>query len=200
MTQLLNAISKRFSCRQYTKDQVSEAELGVILEAGRIAPSAFGMEPWRFIVVQSPAAKEKVASACNGQDPATTAPVLIAVVALVDALAPGSDFVEARLKAEAGGNPPSDELREAYQDMHGQIDLTSWSLAQCNFAAAQMMIQAAGLGLASCAMGGFDEQALSEALNLTQGEAPALVLAIGHCAEAQGERRRRSMDEVLSIA
>lgn len=199
MAQLLSSISKRFSCRQYTKEPVSQAELGVILEAGRIAPSAFGMEPWRFVVVQSTAAREKVASACNGQEPATTAPVMIVVVALVDELAPGSDFVEARLRAEAGGNPPQDELHEAYRDMHGQTNPRDWALAQCNFSAAQMMIQATALGLASCTMGGFDEQALSAALNLVHGEVPALVLAIGHCAEAQGERRRRGMDEILSI-
>lgn len=198
MAQLLECINARFSCRGYTAEPVSSAMLEVIIEAGRLAPSGFGMEPWRFIVVESPQAREEVASACQQQAPATTAPVLIALVAMVDALAPSSDFVEARLTAEAGGPPPA-ELLEAYRTFYAGTDVRGWAIGQCNFAAAQMMIQATGLGLATCAIGGFDEQALATVLGLGQGEIPALVLAIGHCAEAQGESRRRPAQDLLKI-
>jgi nitroreductase len=197
MAELLTALSGRFSCRQFKNEPVAEAELDRVLEAGRIAPSAFGMEPWRFVVVASAAAKDKVAAACFGQAPAVTAPVLIAIVAMVDALAPDSAFVEERLIAEAGGPPPQ-ELRDMYRGFHAQVEPKSWAIAQCNFAAAQMMAQATSLGLATCPMGGFDEAALAKALELAKGEAPALVLALGHCALAQGERWRRGMGEILA--
>jgi nitroreductase len=127
-----------------------------------------------------------------------TAPVLIAIVALVDVLAPGSAFVEARLAAEAGGKPPPEELREMWSGLYAQIEPKAWALGQCNFASAQMMVQATALGLATCPMGGYDEAALSAALELPKGEVPALVLALGHCAQAQGARRRREMGEVLT--
>lgn len=197
MAELLSALSGRFACREFTGEPVSGAMLDLVLEAGRIAPSAFGMEPWRFIVVASPAAKEKVAAACFGQPPASTAPVLIALAALVEALAPGSAFVEARLTAEAGG-PPPDELRETWRGLYRDNEIRGWAVGQCNFAAAQMMTQASTLGLATCPMGGFDEAALSAALGLAQGETPALVLALGHCAQRQGERHRRGMGELLT--
>lgn len=199
MAELLPALSRRFSCRRFKSRPVADDALGVVLEAGRIAPSAVGIEPWRFIVVQSPAAKEKVAAACHGQSPAATAPVLIAIVALVDALAPGSAFVEARLAAEAGTSPPPEWLREAYRNMYAHIVPESWAVSQCCFAAAQMMAQATALGLGSCPMGGFDEGALAAALELPKGEVPALVLALGHCDEKQGERRRRGRDEVVTV-
>lgn len=197
MAELLSSLGGRFACRQFKSQPVTEAELGLVLEAGRIAPSAFGMEPWRFVAVKSAAAKDKVAAACFNQSPAATAPVMIAIVAMAADLAPGSAFVEARLTAEAGGPPPR-ELRDMYREFHARIEPQSWAIAQCNFAAAQMMIQASALGLATCPMGGFDETALAAALGMVQGEAPALVLALGHCAQAQGERRRRGMDEILS--
>ena len=198
MAELLSCIGGRFACRQYRNAPVADDELNLVLEAGRIAPSAVGMEPWRFVVVQSPAARKKVAAACFDQPAAATAPLMIAVVALVDVLAPGSAYVEARLAAEAGGQPPPEELREVWRGLYAQNDPKPWAIAQCNFAAAQMMIQATALGLATCPMGGFDEAALTAALGLPKGEAPALVLALGHCAEAQGERRRRSMNEMLT--
>jgi nitroreductase len=199
MAELLPSLQGRFSCRQFKREPVAKAQLDLILESGRIAPSAFGMEPWRFVVVQSPAARKKVATACLGQHAANTAPVMFAFVALVDALVPDSAFVEARLTAESGGSPPSNELREAWRGLYAQIDPKSWAISQCNFAASQMMVQATALGLASCPMGGFDEQALAKSLGLAQGEAPALVLAVGYCAEAQRERSRRGMGELLEI-
>ena len=197
MAELLSSLGGRFACRQFKSQPVTEVELGLVLEAGRIAPSAYGIEPWRFIVAQTAPAKDKVAAACFNQSPATTAPVMIAIVARIEAAAPGTAFSEARLLAEAG-SMPIEELREMYRGFHAQIEPKSWAIAQCNFAAAQMMVQATALGLATCPMGGFDEAALAAALGLPQGETPALVLALGHCAQAQGERRRQGMDEVVT--
>ncbi len=197
MAELLSSIGGRFACRKFHGRPVESHALDLVLQAGRIAPSAFGMEPWRFIVVASPAARARVAAACFGQEPAVGAPVLIAIVAQYGVLQPDSAFVEARLTAEAGGSPPSRELRDMYREFYAQIEPRSWALAQCNFAAAQMMVQATGSGLATCPIGGFDEAALTAALDLARGEAPALVLALGHCLQPQGERRRRGMDELV---
>lgn len=198
MAELLSALQGRFSCRQFQARAVADDALEQVLEAGRIAPSAFGMEPWRFIVLKSPAARAEVAAACFGQAPAATAPLMIAIVARVAEAAPGTAFCEARLLAEAGSMPP-DELRGMYRGFHAQVEPKSWAVAQCNFAAAQMMAQATALGLATCPMGGFDEAALTAALGLAPGEAPALVLALGHCALAQGERCRQGMGEVVTV-
>ena len=197
MSELLPSLKGRFACRQFESKPPSDGELALILEAGRIAPSAFGIEPWRFVMAQSSQAKEKVVAACFNQVPAATAPVMIAIVALAGATEPGSAFAEARLQAEAG-DMPLDDLRDMYREFYTRIEPGNWTTAQCNFAAAQMMIQATALGLASCPIGGFDETALSAALALAPDEVPALVLAVGHCALKQGERRRRGMNEILS--
>lgn len=196
MAEILSAIAQRYACRTFTGQSVLESELKSILEAGRIAPSGFGMEPWRFVVVQSAEARSVVAKACFGQPAATTAPLLIGVVALVEALQPDSAYVQARLEAEAGGGLVTDELKAAYRGFYAQTNVRDWAIGQCNFAAAHMMIQAAAMGLATCPVGGFDETALSAALNLSAGEVPALVLAVGQCADRQGIRRRKTMGEV----
>ena len=101
MAELLSSLGGRFACRQFKSQPVTEAELGLVLEAGCIAPSAFGIEPWRFIVAQTAPAKDKVAAACFNQSPAATAPVMIAIVARVEAAAPGTAFSEARLLCPA---------------------------------------------------------------------------------------------------
>jgi nitroreductase len=43
---------KRYSCRNYASIPVEENKLNLVLEAGRIAPSAVNFQPWHFIVIR----------------------------------------------------------------------------------------------------------------------------------------------------
>lgn len=38
----------------------SDDDFRFILETGRLSPSSFGLEPWRFVVVQKPDLREKI--------------------------------------------------------------------------------------------------------------------------------------------
>jgi nitroreductase len=189
---LLDAIGRRYACRKFVTDRaLSDTELALVLEAGRVAPSAFGLEPWRFIVVPD-GARAAVAHACYEQPAATTAAALVAVVALVAALDPDSAYVRARFAAEKRGDDLA-SIYAAYREHYRPDTIAAWAQGQCNFAAAQMLLQATHLGLASCPLGGFDAQALARALALPAGETPALVIALGHCAYPAPERLRKPL-------
>jgi nitroreductase len=101
---LLDAIQQRFSCREFVSGRLVTAdELTLLLEAGRLAPSAFGLEPWRFVAVADATQRAAVARACHNQPAAMTAAAFIGIVALVAALDPDSDYVRARFETEARG-------------------------------------------------------------------------------------------------
>ena len=188
---LLNAIQQRYACREFMADQpVSADQLAVILEAGRLAPSAFGLEPWRFITVADPAT---LTHACFDQPAVTTAAALIVIVALVDELNPGSAYVRARFEAEArdGDTAP---IYEAYRALYHPDLITAWSQGQCHFAASHMLLQAAHMGLGSCPIGGFDPVALTAVLHLPASEAPALIIALGRCKIPVPSRKRKPLD------
>lgn len=192
--QLLDAIQQRYSCREFSADRsVSADELAAVLEAGRLAPSAFGLEPWRFISVTDAAGKTALARACLDQPAAATAAAFIAIVALVDALDPDSDYVRARFDAEARGDDTA-PIYEAYRAYYHPDTITAWAQGQCYFAAAHMLLQATHQGLASCALGGFDARLLTQALAIPPGETPALLIALGHCAYEAPERIRKPPD------
>ena len=55
----------RFSVRKYTPDPVEDDKLSLILEAGRVAPTAANRQPQVLIVVGTPEAHEKLARAAN---------------------------------------------------------------------------------------------------------------------------------------
>lgn len=191
---LLEAIRQRYACRAFVPGRPLTAhELDLLREAGRLAPSAFGLEPWRFVTVTGTAERARIARACYDQPAAASAAAFIVIVALVAALDPGSDYVRARFEAEARGQDPA-PIFDAYRAFLKEASLVAWSQGQCNFAAAHMLLQAAHLGLGSCPIGGFDAAALATAVSLPDGEVPALVIALGHCAEAAPARLRKPLD------
>jgi len=53
MNDVLKAIHNRRSLRQFGPEQIKDAELFAILEAGLAAPSGHGDQPWYFSVVQN---------------------------------------------------------------------------------------------------------------------------------------------------
>lgn len=55
MNAVLENITKRCSCRAYTGEPLSETETRALGKAAAAAPSAMNRQPWRVIIVNSPA-------------------------------------------------------------------------------------------------------------------------------------------------
>ena len=189
----LPPIRQRYACRHFMAGQpASSDELTLLREAGRLAPSAFGLEPWRFIVVDA-TQREAVARACYDQPAVTTASTLVAIVALEAVLDPESEYVRARFEAEARDGDMT-SIYDAYRAFYRADSIAAWAQGQCNFAAAHMLLQAAHMGLDSCPIGGFEPDALATALSVPEGEKPALLIALGHCSYKAPERLRKPLD------
>jgi nitroreductase len=56
----MKVIQDRRSIREYSPEPVSDADLDLILEAGRQAPSGENAQPWRFIVVRDVETRKKL--------------------------------------------------------------------------------------------------------------------------------------------
>ena len=69
----LDIMNQRKSCRAYDPaKQVSREDLLKIVEAGRLTPSGCNAQPWKFIVVDEPAAKASLCDALVVLDGITT--------------------------------------------------------------------------------------------------------------------------------
>jgi len=79
--EVLQAIKTRRSIRKYKKDPVPQEELEKVLDAGRWAPSASNLQPWKFIVISDLEVKERVAKSLAWGIFLAEAPMGIAVVA-----------------------------------------------------------------------------------------------------------------------
>ena len=67
---------KRFSVRKYTEEAVSKADIDYIMDCVRLAPSACNRQPWKFLMITSPEAKEKIHQ-CYDRDWFKTAPMYV---------------------------------------------------------------------------------------------------------------------------
>ncbi len=81
---VISAIKKRKSVRGFLEKDVEEEKLKIILEAGRLAPSASNRQEWRFIVVRDKETRQKLAKAAKNQAFVAEAPVVIACCAQSD--------------------------------------------------------------------------------------------------------------------
>lgn len=81
---VIDAIKKRNSVRNFVDKPIEEMKLRDVLEAGRVAPSAKNRQEWRFIVVKDREVRRKIVEAAKGQSFVGEAPVIIVACAIDD--------------------------------------------------------------------------------------------------------------------
>lgn len=197
--ELTDSLHFRHACKLFRKEKkISSEDLHFILEAGRLSPSSFGMEPWNFIVVQNQELKEKIRPVCWNQPQITTCSDLLIITAKVDAPARKEYYEKMFSRREM----PQEMLKKylgAYQQFIDSLhSIYGWSARQCYIPATNIMSYAAMIGVDSCPIEGFEKEKLEEVLELnTTKEQVALVVALGYRMDEQSEKLRLPFDEVV---
>lgn len=197
-SQLLEIFRRRHACHQFQADRpLPPEDLNFILEAGRLSPSSFGLEQWKFVVLHAPAQKTALQAACFQQPQVGSASVVIVILAKLAEMHPDSDYLRRLMAREYPGDALDAALKN-YRSFHAATDIKAWSENQCHIAAANMMTAAAGIDIDSCAIGGFDPTAVQRLLEIDPARHhPALILALGYCAQAPSEKLRLPLDELV---
>ncbi len=196
---LLKAFHFRHACKLFEEDSnIPKEDLDFILETGRLSPSSFGLEQWKFIVVQSRELKKKLKAACFDQAQLTTCSVAVTILAKKEELTPGSDYVN-RMFKRFGFKPDVHAwLEQFYENYYKQIDVAQWSIAQCHIVAANMMTAAAAIGIDSCPIGGFEPEKVREALTYDDNKYEiALIIPFGYRKNPQPKKNRLSIEEIV---
>jgi nitroreductase len=196
--QLLDLFQRRYACHLFHTDRaIAPADLDFVLEAGRLSPSSFGLEHWKFLVVTSAESKQALQAACFNQAQVGTAAALVVVLARITDLAPDAAHARKLIEREY----PGEQLAMAmdnYRGFHANTDVRAWSISQCHIAAANMMTAATAAGLDSCAIGGFLPDRVHALLGIDPADyAIALILALGYCADEAGPKQRLPLAEMV---
>ncbi len=196
--QLLDIFHRRHACHEFRRGvALAPADLEFILEAGRLSPSSFGLEQWKFLVLTSDIHKTAMQDACFQQPQVGNASALVVILAKVAELAPDHAYARKLLAREYPGEAFGPAL-ENYRGFHAHTDVKAWSISQCHIAAANMMTAAAGIGIDSCAIGGFLPDKVRGILSIDASQYEvALILALGVCAQPAGEKLRLPLQELV---
>lgn len=64
----------RYACKKFDPTKlIREQDLNILLESLRLSASSYGLQPWKFIVVQTPEIRKQLQDQSYGQTPVTEA-------------------------------------------------------------------------------------------------------------------------------
>lgn len=174
--EILDAFMFRHACKEFDANRVIPAEdFDFILEIARLSPSSFGLEPWKFLVIQNLELREKLLEFTWGakkQYP-TASHVVICLVRkgyfmrydseyLRDFMARVQAFPEETIKIRS-------QVIEKFQKtdfslLDTEEALTDWAAKQAYIPLANMMTAAAMIGIDSCPIEGFEKKNVEDLL------------------------------------
>ena len=206
MNAVIDALNFRHACKKFDPARkIAPGDLDTILEAAVLSPSSFGMEAWKFLVIQSPDIRKQLRPACWDQPQVSDSSHVIVILARPDLVAPGSTYVE---KSFARRGLPKDAT-EAYiqkykwyldTEVFPRMNLYAWCSKQCYIALANIMTTAASMGIDSCPMEGFEKERVEAILEIDTRETQvAVMVALGYRAGDQPPRWRHPKEMLVEI-
>lgn len=168
-------VRNRRSIRRYLEKPVEREKVLACLEAARLAPSAQNVQPWRFLIIDDPEVKMKLAAeAFSGiysySRFAAKAPVLIVILARLDIIA--------------------NRLGRQIQDV-------SFYLIDIGIAGEHIALQAEELGLGTCWIGWFNAKKTRKLFKIPRKYKIVSLMTLGYYEKKPPrEKKRKSLEEI----
>ncbi|MDD3344156.1 MAG: NAD(P)H-dependent oxidoreductase [Sulfurospirillaceae bacterium] len=196
----LEMMNMRHACKLFNEKKIAEDDFEFILEAGRLSPSSFGVEQWKFIVVENQAIKEAIEGAAWNQKQISTCSHLLIILARKDVRSSDA-YTQKQLQRWGLSEEGYKGLMGLYKGwVDGRDDHTieMWSEKQCYIAAANMMSAAAFIGIDSCPIEGFLSDQVDAILGVdTKVFQSAIVIPFGYRANEARGKHRLALNEVV---
>lgn len=176
---LIPALQWRYATKQFDPTKrISDADVHELTESLRLSASSFGLQPWKFIVVNDPALRAKIKEHAWNQSQVTDASHLIVLAARKDIR---DEYIRKFITATAEARGTTIEALKGYEDMMlGTVRnmppeaITAWNQRQVYIALGTLLLGAAQKGIDACPMEGFDPKKVDEVLGMTEYTVTAL--------------------------
>jgi len=193
-------VSKAIELRRAVKTyhpthRMSEAEIERLMSQAMLAPTAWNIQHWRFVVVQDPELRKQIRAAAWDQAQVTDASLLVIMTADLDA------WKKDPVRYFEGAEPQY--MDWLLTSMHQFYNGREWlqrddALKSCGLAAMTLMLAAQEMGYDSCPMDGFDFDAVGKLINLPKDHIVTMFVAIGKAAApARPRSGKLAMKEVV---
>jgi len=162
-------IRKRRSVRAFEAREIEAEKLHRVLESARAAPSAGNLQAFEILVVREPPAKRALSAAALHQSFIAQAPIVL---------------VFFQNPARSGRT-------------YGARGRDFYSVQDATIACAYAQLQAEAEGLATCWVGAYDDDRVSETLGAPKGLIPIAILPLGYAAERPAATGRRPLEDLV---
>jgi nitroreductase len=185
--QVLTQLQWRYAVKKFDSSKKIPADAWDVLEQSlMLTPSSFGLQPWKFFVVDKPELRQELLANSWNQAQVVEASHLV-VLAIKKEM--GDAEVDRYIQDMSDKrNVPIDGLAGLNKMIKGFManpnkgfTTDEWAIRQVYIAIGQFMTSAAMLGIDTCPMEGFNPAKYDEILGLTaQGYASVLVCPAGY--------------------
>lgn len=185
--QILSALNWRYATKSFdASKKISDADWSVLENSLILSPSSYGLQPWRFLIIQNPELRAQLRASSWNQSQVTDAShfVVFTTKEKVDA-----DHIQKYLEriSEVRGTP-LDALNDFKKAMIGDIvnspraqTIGAWAQRQAYIAMGFLLETAALLKIDATPMEGLDAAAYDRILNLENtGYKTVAAVALGY--------------------
>lgn len=174
----LTCIETRRSIRKYQDKKVPHEVIEAIVKEASYAPSWKNSQVVRYVVVENPELKEKIAKEAvmgftYNTNTIVHAPALVAVT-----------IIHGRSGYEKDGSATTSKDDR-------------WEVFDAGIAAQTFCLAAHDMGVGSVIMGIFDETKIGELIGIQDGMKVAALIAVGYPAETPEAPKRKSVEELV---
>lgn len=189
MNNIIKALEWRYATKKFNQTKKIDNEtFEILLEALRLSPSSYGLQPWKFIVVKNEDIRLKIRTVGFDQPQMTEASHLIVFAnkknidgSLVDEYV---DFVSKEKNIEISKLEGLSSMIKGSFSGKSEEGLRSWASRQLYLSLGVLLTSSAVLGVDACPMEGFDSTKVDEILGLdSMGLESKVIVALGYRSE-----------------
>jgi len=181
-----NWLSWRYATKKFDTSKVVPAEaIEHILEAGNLAATSYGLQPFQIVVVTDQAKKDAIKDAAFGQVQVAENTALLVIAARTDVneamITEFTNRIEHTRNLPAGTVDGYKAIMVRHLTSLSPETRFTWAQRQSYLALGTMMVAAAEKEIDHCPMEGFDPTAVNEILGLAEHQLYATAfLALGY--------------------
>lgn len=199
-------ITGRRSIRYYDPTvKISKEEMKEILEEASLAPSSVNLQPWRFLVIDSPEGKAKLAPIARfNQSQVESSAAVIAVFADMKS---DNYLEEIYSKAVEKGYMPQDVKEQQTAAISGYFkamtyeQLKEMNLIDGGLVSMQLMLVARAHGYDTNPIGGYEKDKIADVFGMDKERYyPVMLISIGKAANSGYSSVRLDVDQIAEWA
>ncbi|PSH01184.1 MAG: hypothetical protein BRC27_02860 [Nanohaloarchaea archaeon SW_10_44_10] len=199
---LEDAMENWSSVKKFTDREIEEEKLEKIFKLTTNAPTAFNLQSYRFVVLDSEEAMDKAISSAIPVNRWIQYAEKIVVLIGDEEIDVNADQI-LRHKLEEGkiDDEKAENLREMYERYKNRDSefVTGWLTRNTMIPATFFMLACRTQGIGSCPVRGFSQGKLSEKLDLKDSERPILLIPIGYPKEEEDREWRRPGKDIFEV-